>query len=81
MGFELLSSLLCFGLRAGKQTDSSQDMEAVAAPVRDGTGSVIAALGISGPASRMSADTLDKFVACVKRGAERLSRELGYREA
>jgi DNA-binding IclR family transcriptional regulator len=61
--------------------ERSADLVAVAAPVRDGTGGVIAALGISGPSSRMNADTLDSFVDCVKRGADRLSRELGYRAA
>ena len=61
--------------------ERSADLVAVAAPVRDGTGAVIAALGISGPSSRMNEDTLESFVDCVKRGAERLSRELGYRAA
>ncbi len=61
--------------------ERSADLVAVAAPVRDGTGAVIAALGISGPSSRMNEDTLESFVDCVKRGAERLSRELGYRGA
>ena len=58
-----------------------EDVVAVAAPVRDGTGAVIAALAISGPSSRMTESGLDKFIDCVKRGAERLSRELGYRGA
>jgi DNA-binding IclR family transcriptional regulator len=61
--------------------ERSADLVAVAAPVRDGTNAVIAALGISGPSSRMNEDTLDSFVDCVRRGAERLSRELGYRGA
>jgi IclR family KDG regulon transcriptional repressor len=61
--------------------ERSADLAAVAAPVRDGTGAVMAALGISGPLSRMNERTLDLFIDCVRRGAERLSRELGYRGA
>lgn len=61
--------------------ERSADLVAVAAPVRDGTGAVIAAIGISGPSSRMNERTLDQFIDCVRRGGERLSRELGYRAA
>ncbi len=61
--------------------ERSADLVAVAAPVRDGSGAVIAALGISGPSSRMNEKTLDSFIDCARRGAERLSRELGYRGA
>lgn len=61
--------------------ERSADLVAVASPVRDGTGAVIAALGISGPSARVNEQGLDSFIDCVKRGAERLSRELGYRGA
>jgi len=54
------------------------DTFSVAAPVRDSSGEVVAALGISGPSSRLNEGSLDALVACAKNGAERFSRELGY---
>lgn len=50
----------------------------VAAPVRAFEGRVIAALTISGPASRFAGEQLDKYIAAVLRGSRQLSQALGY---
>ena len=51
---------------------------AVAAPVRDAGGAVVAALSITCPSSRMSEDKLPTYIEYVKEGARRFSAELGY---
>ncbi|WP_019447219.1 IclR family transcriptional regulator [Cupriavidus sp. BIS7] len=51
----------------------------IAAPVRDRTGKVVAALGATIPASRLSAEELDRMVASVRSTAGELSRLLGFR--
>jgi DNA-binding IclR family transcriptional regulator len=56
------------------------DTVAVAAPVRDSSGHVIAALSIAGPASRINEKNLDVFINCVKQNAKSFSKELGYSE-
>ena len=50
----------------------------MALPVRDFTGQVIGALGISGPVWRLSIDTLKKRARVVRAAADRLSAEFGY---
>ena len=55
-------------------------MSCVAAPVYDAVGSVVAALSISAPASRLNRQAMDGDAGRgVLDSAERLSRELGYR--
>jgi DNA-binding IclR family transcriptional regulator len=54
------------------------ELRCVALPVRDFTGHVIGALGISGPVWRLSIDTLQKRVRLVRTAADRLSAEFGY---
>lgn len=51
----------------------------LAAPVFDARGAVVAALGISGPADRLTQRTLRGFAAPVIDAALTLSRALGYR--
>ena len=51
---------------------------AVAAPIRDVGGQVIAALGITGPASRILRGGVHKFIDFVQIGARDFSNELGY---
>lgn len=51
----------------------------VAAPVRDGSGDVIAAMGVSIPKSRGNADTLLKVSKPLRQAADRLSADLGYK--
>ena len=55
------------------------DICAVAAPVRDHTNRVVAALGVSGPAHRLSRERLRELGLVASDTAGRLSRELGYR--
>ena len=67
--------------RAGLAIDDGEfDPEArcVAVSVRDFTGQVIGALGISGPVWRLSIETLKKRAALVRAAADKLSAEFGY---
>jgi DNA-binding IclR family transcriptional regulator len=54
------------------------ELRCVALPVRDFTGQVIGALGISGPVWRLSTDTLQRRVRFVRAAAGRLSAEFGF---
>jgi IclR family KDG regulon transcriptional repressor len=51
----------------------------IAAPVRDHTGAVIAALSVNGPTVRLSDATQDKVTSAVLSNALRLSEMLGWR--
>src|SRR3954471_15259154 len=53
-------------------------LNAVAAPVRDADGSVIAALSVSGPSFRMGAEDFPRLSRRVAPGADELSRRLGF---
>jgi IclR family transcriptional regulator, KDG regulon repressor len=53
----------------------------VAAPVRDASGSVLAALSVAGPAMRLDGGSLRRFAGVVMEAAEAVSRRLGYRGA
>ncbi|AQA06381.1 IclR family transcriptional regulator [Mycobacterium sp. MS1601] len=53
-------------------------LNAVAAPVRDSTGKVIAALSVSGPAYRLAPDRFRDVAVLTTQAAERISRRLGY---
>ena len=67
--------------RAGVAMDDGEfdpEVRCVALPVRDFTGQVIGALGISGPVWRLSIDTLQKRARIVRAAADRLSAEFGY---
>ncbi len=67
--------------RTGAAFDDGEfdrEVRCVAVPVRDFTGQVIGALGISGPVWRLSIDTLKKRAALVRAAADRLSVEFGY---
>lgn len=67
--------------RTGVAIDDGEfDPEArcVALPVRDFTGQVIGAIGVSGPVWRMSIDTLHKAARVVRAAADKLSGEFGY---
>jgi IclR family transcriptional regulator, KDG regulon repressor len=54
------------------------DVTGVAAPVRDVTGAVVAALNISGPAYRLTADVLHDMASGLSEVAADVSRALGY---
>lgn len=53
-------------------------LRCVAAPIRNYTGSVIAALSVSGPVSRMTLDRLPEIAQDVMSAADQTSRRLGW---
>jgi DNA-binding IclR family transcriptional regulator len=55
-----------------------EDVWGVAAPIFDQTGSVVAAVGISGPSSRLKLTVLKRFAPLVVNAAKRISNQLGY---
>jgi DNA-binding IclR family transcriptional regulator len=55
------------------------DLAAVAAPVRDHTGVVVAAIAIGGPVSRCARPRLDALAVDVLSAARSLSERMGYR--
>ncbi len=57
----------------------AQGLRCVAMPVRNFTGQVVAAIGLSGPVWRVSAERLPELVGLVGNAADRLSAELGHR--
>ncbi|MFL9925613.1 IclR family transcriptional regulator [Herbaspirillum lusitanum] len=61
-------------------SEKAADMVAVAAPVRDATGAVIASLSMTAPASRVPQDSLGKYIAIIQSAAIRFSAALGYVE-
>lgn len=56
------------------------EVRCVAAPVRDFTGRVVAALGLSGPVWRMSVQRMHAVTGDVAGAATRLSAELGFHD-
>ena len=52
---------------------------AVAAPVRDAAGRVVAAVSVGGPSSRLEGDALERAVELTRRAGEEISRRLGFR--
>ncbi len=54
------------------------EVRCVALPVRDFTGEIIGAIGISGPVWRLSIEDLRKRARIVRAAADRLSGEFGY---
>jgi len=56
-----------------------EGVRCIAAPVRDYTGNVVAAISISGPAMRMTDKKIvDDLVQAVREGGEEVSRRLGF---
>jgi len=54
-------------------------LNAVAAPIRDHLGGVIAALSVSGPAYRLTVDRVREIAPTVVSAADDVSRRMGYR--
>ena len=70
--------------RRGYAVTSDERVEgasAVSAPVRDGTGRVVAGLTISGPTYRFTPDRVRRFTALVLEGASKISAALGHEQA
>ena len=61
--------------------ESNEAVHCVAAPVRDHTGSVVAAMSISVPSPRWNAERRRAWSDLVRRGAATLSSRLGHRPA
>jgi len=53
-------------------------VKCVAAPIRDSTGKVIAAVSIAGPSSRLSSERIDEFRKLVVNTANEISVQLGF---
>ncbi|MET9954886.1 IclR family transcriptional regulator [Streptomyces sp. NPDC006339] len=66
---------------ATEHRESNPDVSCVAAPVRDGSGRVVAALSISVPVIRWSEEREAELGALAARGAADLSLRLGHRTA
>jgi DNA-binding IclR family transcriptional regulator len=60
--------------------EAGEPVRCVAAPVRDYTGSVVAAVSISGPQTRITPDRVDELGQKVRRAVRLLSRQMGYFE-
>jgi IclR family acetate operon transcriptional repressor len=58
--------------------EQEEGVRCVAAPVKDHTGRVVAALSLSGPTSRMARERISELGAMVVDACDELSRELGY---
>lgn len=58
--------------------ESEEGMRGVAAPIRDASGSVIAAVGIAGPVQRLTKKNLRGFTPWVIEAATGISARLGY---
>ncbi len=59
--------------------ESEVGMRCIAAPVRDATGAVIAAVGVAGPVQRLSKKAIGGFAPNLIRTAEAISARLGHR--
>ncbi|MGW8375545.1 IclR family transcriptional regulator [Streptomyces sp. ODS28] len=66
---------------AVEERESNPDVSCVAAPVRDKTGAVVAALSISVPSIRWSAERRGELERLAAEGAGELSARLGHRGA
>lgn len=62
------------------QEELEEGLNALAAPIHDHTGRVIAAVSIAGPAYRVTPEHLPQLVARLIRVTRQISAELGYRQ-
>ena len=78
---EQLAREIAEGRRAGLAVDDGEfdsELRCAALPVRNFSGQVIGAIGISGPVWRLSIEALQKRARIVRAAADRLSAEFGY---
>ena len=54
-------------------------MISIAAPIRDDSGEVVAAVGIAGPVTRLTRKSIAAFMPHVIATADQVSTRLGYR--
>ena len=64
---------------AVEDEESEIGMRCIAAPVRDGVGAIVAAVGVAGPVQRLSKKAIAAFAPNVVRTADAISARLGYR--
>ncbi len=64
---------------AREDEQSERDMRSLAAPILDAQGQAIAAVGMSGPAQRLSDEVLARFAPLVVETAHVISTRLGYK--
>ena len=64
---------------AVEDEESEVGMRCIAAPLRDDTGEVVAAIGVGGPVSRLSKKTVAAFIPYVIETASAISARLGHR--
>jgi DNA-binding IclR family transcriptional regulator len=64
---------------AHDRSEFDPDLRCVAMPVHDFSGACVAAIGLSGPVWRMTAEAIETRVAQLGAAARRLSQKLGYR--
>jgi DNA-binding IclR family transcriptional regulator len=53
-------------------------LNAVAAPIRDAEGTVVAAVSVSGPAYRLTVDSFESVTKKLRAGADEISSRIGY---
>ena len=78
---DTIESILAQTRRDGyniSRDDLDPGAQAVAAPIRDHTGEVIAAISVAGPQARFTPDKVAYFLDLVPDSAETISRKLGY---
>jgi DNA-binding IclR family transcriptional regulator len=63
---------------AGTNEELEVGLTAVAAPIRDGAGRVVAAVSVSGPSYRLTAESFPDVAPRLIDGAEEISTRLGY---
>ncbi len=62
-------------------SEHEDDVKCVAAPIRDRTGGVVAAISVSGPVFRMTSERIEgELISAVKETAYTISKRLGYME-
>ena len=64
---------------AREDEQSEIGMRSIAAPIRDDSGRVVAAVGMAGPAQRLSDDVLASYAPLVINTANTISARLGFR--
>ena len=64
---------------AVEDEESEVGMVCVAAPIRDDSGAVVAAVGIAGPVTRLSKKAVAGVIPHVIATADQVSMRLGYR--
>lgn len=63
---------------AVEDEESEIGMRSIAAPIRNGRGEVVAAIGVAGPTQRISDETLKTFAPQVMETANMISARIGY---